>query len=91
MGNSNDGPFLAASSGQAVVLSPEVGALGAYRCPGGLAQGCLEPPIALHGPTALTLASAFAVAGTDRGPATEMIRTGKLVHIRPDFGDDVLG
>lgn len=72
-------------SGVAVENGGQVVAPGVGHGPGRLGQPAPEPAIPLPCPLALSFAGAFVVAGTQPGPAHQMIGVGKLGHVRPEF------
>src|SRR5574341_583248 len=84
------GLLLAPAPDQAAVLGGEV-ARGVAGGPGGLDEGCPEPPAPLPGLPGAPLPRALVVAGAEARPGGAVAVGGEDAHIGPQFRDQDLG
>ena len=87
VGYSDNAPFFAFSHDQMAVLCRQIGIFRARGGPRRLAEGTPKPDASLARLSRATLPRARILAWTKPRPAGQVMRTGKLIHIGPNFGN----
>ena len=87
VGYSHNGPLFAFPHDQTMVLCRQIGIFCARGGPRRLAEGTPKPDASLASLSRATLPRALIIAWTKPRPAGQVMRTGKLIHIGPNFGN----
>src|SRR5262245_38292378 len=91
MGDRHNGALLSLACGQAAKPGRQRGSLSVGSSPGCLAETATQPCTTFVWLARQPFAGTLVVAGTNARPAGQMLSRGKLVHIRPNLGNEVRG